>query len=67
MTISVNNKSLEIELPGNISSVLRHLQLHETSGMAIAVNYQVVAKSEWDTHMLRAHDKITIIRATQGG
>lgn len=67
MTISVNNKSVELTQAGNITSVFRHLQLHETSGMAVAVNYKVVPKSEWDTHMLHPHDKVTIIRATQGG
>ena len=67
MTISVNNKPVELTLPGNITNVLRYLQLHETSGMAVAVNYEVVPKSAWDTHMLHPDDKVTIIRATQGG
>lgn len=67
MTISVNNKPLELSLPGNITTMLRHLQLQETSGMAVAVNYEVVPKSAWDTHMLHPDDKVTIIRATQGG
>ena len=67
MTISVNNKPVEITASGTLSSVLRHLQLHEIIGMAVAVNYEVVPKNAWDTHMLQPHDKVTIIRATQGG
>lgn len=67
MTISVNNKPLELVFPENITSVLQRLQFHHVQGLAVAVNNQVVPKSSWETHMLNDHDKLTIIRATQGG
>lgn len=67
MTISVNHKPVELTLSGNISSLLRNLQFFETSGIAVAVNDEVVPKNAWDMRMLLPDDKVTIIRATQGG
>lgn len=67
MTISVNNTSMELAIPENVTALLHRLQFHQTRGLAVAVNNLVVPKSEWETHMLNEHDKVTIIRATQGG
>lgn len=64
MIILVNNKPLELTFRRNITAILQH---PETRGMAVAVNNLVVPKSEWETHILNDGDKITIVRATQGG
>lgn len=50
-----------------LGSLLEKLQLHEKKGLAVAVNNAVVAKSNWGTYFLKEEDRITIIRATQGG
>jgi sulfur carrier protein len=67
MTISVNNKPVELVSSENITAVLQHLQIDYTKGLAVAVNNEVIPKSTWETHTLNEHDKVTIIRATQGG
>jgi len=67
MIISVNNTQLELDTPYNISVVLHNLQFHQTKGLAVAVNNQVVPKSAWEIYQLKENDKVTIIRATQGG
>ena len=67
MIISVNNTQLELDTPYNISVVLQNLQFHQTKGLAVAVNNQVVPKSAWELYQLQENDKVTIIRATQGG
>ena len=36
-------------------------------GLAVAVNDAVVPRADWPTYALREHDRVTIIRATQGG
>lgn len=36
-------------------------------GVAVAVNEQVIARTEWPTYPLSAHDRIEIIRAMAGG
>jgi sulfur carrier protein len=67
MTILVNNKSLELVCPENITAVLQQLQIDYARGLAVAVNNEVIPKSRWETYLLNQHDKMTIIRATQGG
>ena len=37
------------------------------NGIAIAVNENVIPKKEWTNYLLKEHDKILIIKATQGG
>ncbi len=39
----------------------------QSTGIAIAVNNQVIPRSQWEAFLLAEGDKITIIRATQGG
>ena len=44
----------------------------ETAGIkpenvAVAVNFSVVPKDNWDSFTLNENDKVMIIRATQGG
>lgn len=39
----------------------------DKKGIAVAVNNSVVPKAEWNTYEVKSADKITIIRATQGG
>ena len=39
----------------------------EPRGLAVAVNEAVVPRTDWPTYALREHDRVTIIRATQGG
>lgn len=51
----------------NISELLEILQLKNTNGIALAVNEEVVPKSEWEKFQLRDNDKVLIIKAAQGG
>jgi sulfur carrier protein len=37
------------------------------NGIAIAVNNEVVPKEQWPMTRLAEHDKVTVIKATQGG
>jgi sulfur carrier protein len=67
MTISVNNKPFALAVQENIQSVLHRMQFSHTKGIAVAVNNRVVPKSMWETFILKENDKLTIIRATQGG
>jgi sulfur carrier protein len=41
--------------------------INEPRGLAVAVNDLVVPRADWPTHALHEHDRVTIIRATQGG
>ncbi|WP_222707246.1 sulfur carrier protein ThiS [Pontibacter qinzhouensis] len=67
MKIFINNQPEELQLPQTVSVVLDLLQLPHTRGIAIAVNNQIVPKIQWDAHQLQENDKLTVIKATQGG
>ena len=67
MNIYVNNKIQEIPGQPKITDALSSLNIVSQKGIAIAINNNVIPKSEWATHALQAEDKVTLIRATQGG
>lgn len=67
MKIYINNQPEELKQSHSVSEILNRLQLPHTRGIAIAVNDQIVPKAIWDMHRLQENDKITLIRATQGG
>ncbi len=52
------------------SSLVKALEqngINSQKGIAVAVNNAVIPKAEWQNKILNENDKITIIRATQGG
>lgn len=67
MNIFVNNTLFEVMPDINISDALAFLSIDTRNGIAIAVNNNVVSKVSWNDFELHADDKITIIKATQGG
>ena len=67
MEVFVNNQSTETAEDQSIALLLQELNINAQRGAAVAVNNVVITKSEWERHQLKTNDKITIIRATQGG
>lgn len=67
MTIFVNNEKRELLNELTIVTLLQEVSLQGKKGIAVAVNDQVVPKNTWDSFQLKENDKVTIIRATQGG
>ncbi len=67
MVLFINNQKKEFSGRLSIVQLVQDLQLQSGRGLALAVNDQVVPKSEWETYSLNELDKVTIIRATQGG
>ena len=67
MNILVNNKPYELVSDASLSYLLTQLGLADAKGIAVAVNNQIVHKHSWDSCTLIENNKITIIRATQGG
>jgi len=66
ITVKVNQK--EHQIPENLSvqKLVECLKI-QTNGIAIAINYKVVKKTDWDTKCVIHHDDILIIKSTQGG
>lgn len=65
MTFLINGAEISSD-HNKLDAVLEELNLPET-GIAIAVNDEVVSKKNWTTTILNEKDKILIITATQGG
>ncbi len=67
ISIIVNNKEQEIEQDATILQLLSNNEITEFKGLAVAIDYQVISKSDWELHQLKQGNKITIISATAGG
>lgn len=68
ITITVNNELFSIEENTSLENLVLQ-KLHQTiqNGIAVALNEQVIQKTDWNKTMLKNQDKILIIKATQGG
>ena len=67
MNIYVNNKLQEPPGQAKIKDALHALDITTQKGIAIAINNNVIPRAEWDAYVLQAEDKMTLIKATQGG
>ena len=66
-TVLVNNMAVLLESNASLISALEQNGISSQKGIAVAVNNVVIPKAEWSGKILNENDKITIIRATQGG
>ncbi|MDE0637736.1 MAG: sulfur carrier protein ThiS [Candidatus Poribacteria bacterium] len=68
MKIRVNGKNKEVRLNLNIYELLIDLELNPNqSGIAVAVNREVIPKTAWKETELLENNEVEIIRAVQGG
>ena len=67
MLVFVNKQSLDIPENSVLLAALQQTGIVSFQGMAVAVNNQVIQKAKWNEYLLNENDKITVIRATQGG
>jgi sulfur carrier protein len=67
MVCYVNNSTHEATYNQPLADLLAALGQAQTRGLAVAINDTVVPRAEWATHAVQPHDRILLIRATQGG
>ena len=67
MEVIVNDNLKSIPLGSALSKAIDGLVSQESKGIAIAVNNTVVQKVKWNDFILHEGDKVTVIKATQGG
>ena len=67
MIIYVNNKKYSITDGSTIADAIVQIENMPTTGIAIAVNNEVVANKLWGEVRLSDGDKLTIIKAFYGG
>lgn len=66
MLIKVNSQPVTLQSPYTLTHLLSQLEQADT-GIALAVNRQIVRRSDWAQHPLSSGDEITLIKATAGG
>ncbi|MDR6781789.1 sulfur carrier protein [Pedobacter africanus] len=67
MDITVNHKTYVVDEACSVEQLLALVLRQEAKGMAVAINQNIVAKTDWSVHTLRQGDQVTLIKATQGG
>ncbi len=68
MQIRLNGKEKSIEAQINICDLLIELELDpEQSGIAVAINREVIPKTLWKETEICENSEVEIIRAVQGG
>ena len=68
MKISVNGEETTVRPNLNVHDLLIALELNPTqSGIAVAVDREVIPKAAWQATELRENSEVEIIRAVQGG
>lgn len=70
MQIKVNNQPMVLEASLCLDALLKKLNYLgpvKESGVALAVNRQIISRSQWATHRLNDGDNVTLIKATAGG
>ncbi|MGB1268833.1 MAG: sulfur carrier protein ThiS [Flavobacteriaceae bacterium] len=66
VSINVNNLTKKIAKGTTLNLLLRNINQKE-NGIAVAVNNQIITKSDWASTLLIENDEVLIIQATQGG
>ena len=68
MKIRINGEEKTVRPNLNVHNLLIALEMNPTqSGIAVAVDREVIPKTEWQTTELRENSEVEIIRAVQGG
>ena len=68
MKICVNGEEKTVRLNLKVHDLLIALELNPTqSGIAVAVDREIIPRTAWQTTELREGSEVEIIRAVQGG
>ena len=66
MEVYINNEIRQVS-SSTLQGILQEQSLSEKKGIAVAVNGTVIPRSAWKDLSVQSNDRLTIIRATQGG
>ncbi|WP_316752326.1 sulfur carrier protein ThiS [Pedobacter gandavensis] len=67
MEITVNQKNYPVSESCSIEQLFAEVLQIPVQGIAVAINQTIISKTEWPERLLRDGDRLTIIKATQGG
>lgn len=66
ITIMLNGDAYPIGKDQSLTSLVAHLNL-SGQAIAVAVNRQIIPRSQWQNQLLQADDKVDVVRAIGGG
>jgi sulfur carrier protein len=68
MKVIVNGDETELPQGATVAALLDRLELPGAGrGVAVAVQAEVVPRTEWERHALGEGDRVEVLRAIQGG
>ncbi|MBK9794314.1 MAG: sulfur carrier protein ThiS [Sphingobacteriales bacterium] len=67
MQITINNQSYTFDEYVSLEHAVESLSLEDTTGIALALNEEIIPRSQWSETILTNEDKIIIIGAVAGG
>jgi sulfur carrier protein len=66
--VPVNGEPRELRDGATVATALDHLDAPlPRRGLAVAVDAQVVPRSQWERHRLQEGDRVEVLAAIQGG
>lgn len=67
MQVTINKQNYQFNEHTSLETAIETLELKETNGIALALNEEIIPRSEWQKTILFDEDKIIIIGAVAGG
>jgi sulfur carrier protein len=67
MRIELNGRPVDVDGGATVADAVTASGARERHGVAVAVEGEVVPRSEWDTTPLREGQQIEVLHAVQGG
>jgi len=68
MRVLLNGEAAELAEGATVQAAVQTLDLPASGrGVAVAVDAEVVPRTEWETHALQEGARVEVLRAIQGG
>ncbi|MBU3918020.1 sulfur carrier protein ThiS [bacterium] len=67
MKILINGQIIEIQKNMTLKELVDKKNLPNEKGVAIAINEEIIAKTDWETTILKENDNVLMFGAIQGG
>lgn len=67
MKFSINEEECQWAQAPTLEEVLAIRNLLDRSGLAVAVNEEVISRHSWKDYRIQDNDKVLVITATSGG
>ncbi len=67
LKIFINREVKNIDVQTSLFQLLNEFNIYAEKGIAVAVNNEVIPRTDWQEFFVKENDRVTVITATQGG